>query len=161
MNLERQNGHHVDSQMQSSPVCRGVRGATTVAANSAEAIVDATYDLLNTMVQLNDMHPDDIASIYFTTTVDLNADYPAKAARRLGWTDVALMCGHEMRVPGSLPRCIRVLIHWNTRRRPKEVIHVYLREAKVLRPDRQDRPPVRPIQMTEVEAAVRLLGCSL
>jgi chorismate mutase len=121
----------------------------------------ATYDLLNTIVRLNDMHPDDVASVYFTTTADLDASYPAVAARQLGWYDVALLCGHEMNVPGSLSHCIRVLIHWNTTRGPREVVHVYLRDAKSLRPDRKDRPPVRPIQMSEIEAAVRMLGCSL
>jgi chorismate mutase len=120
----------------------------------------ATYDLLNTIVRLNDMHPDDVASVYFTTTADLDASYPAVAARQLGWYDVALLCGHEMNVPGSLSHCIRVLIHWNTTRGPREVVHVYLRDAKSLRPDRKDRPPVRPIQMSEIEAAVRMLGCS-
>jgi chorismate mutase len=106
------------------------------------------------------MHPDDVASVYFTTTADLDASYPAVAARQLGWYDVALLCGHEMNVPGSLSHCIRVLIHWNTTRGPREVVHVYLRDAKSLRPDRKDRPPVRPIQMSEIEAAVRMLGCS-
>lgn len=161
MTLARQNGQADKADRRVPIVCRGVRGATTVAENSAEPIIEATYDLLYTIVQLNDMNPEDVASAYFTTTADLDAAYPAVAARRLGWTDVALLCGSEMNVAGSLPRCIRVLIHWNTERTPKEIVNVYLREAKALRPDRKDRPPIRPIQMNEVESAVRMLGHSL
>jgi chorismate mutase len=126
--------------------CRGVRGAITVSENSADAILEAALELLKTIVKLNDMHPDDVASIYFTTTADLNAAYPALAARQLGWTNVALLCGHEMNVPGSLPRCLRVLIHWNTHRHPSEIAHVYLRNARSLRPDRQDPPSHAPIE---------------
>jgi chorismate mutase len=140
--------------------CRGVRGATTVTENSATAILEATQDLLETIIRLNDMDPDDVASAYFTTTTDLDATYPALAARQLGWYDVALLCGHEMNVPESLPLCIRILIHWNTTRQPREIVHVYLRDAKSLRPDRKDRPAVRPIQMNEIEAAVNILGCT-
>jgi len=142
-------------------VCRGVRGATTVTENTADAILTATRELLYAIVQSNNMHPDDIASVYFTTTVDLDATYPALAARQLGWIDVALLCGHEMNVPGSLPLCIRVLIHWNTTRTAKEINHVYLRDAKSLRPDRQDLPPVRPRQMNAMEAMVRVLESTL
>ncbi|RMH00722.1 MAG: chorismate mutase [Chloroflexi bacterium] len=141
-------------------MCRGVRGATTVTENSEEAILEATRELLETIVRLNEMHPDDIASVYFTTTVDLNATYPALAARQMGWFDVPLLCGHEMNVPGGLPHCIRVLIHWNTRRKPKEIVHVYLREAKSLRPDRSDLPPIRPVQPS-VEMAVHLFAANL
>lgn len=142
-------------------VCRGVRGATTVTENTADAILTATRELLYAIVQSNNMHPDDIASVYFTTTVDLDATYPALAARQLGWIDVALLCGHEMNVPGSLSLCIRVLIHWNTTRTAKEINHVYLRDAKSLRPDRQDLPPVRPRQMNAMEAMVRVLESTL
>jgi chorismate mutase len=132
-----------------------------VTENSTEAILDATRELLETIINLNDMRPEDIASAYFTTTMDLNATYPALAARQLGWFDVALLCGHEMQVPDGLPRCIRVLIHWNTNRKPNEVAHVYLRDAKSLRPDRKDLPPIRPIQINALEAAVRILERSL
>ncbi|MFQ5398382.1 MAG: chorismate mutase [Anaerolineae bacterium] len=155
------NGHQPTERMHQPTACRGVRGATTVASNDAAEIVSATRELLDTIVRLNDMNPDDVASVYFTTTMDLDAAYPAQAARDIGWYDVALLCGHEMNIPGSLPRCIRVLIHWNTTRKPKDIVHVYMRDARSLRPDKKNRPPVRPIQMSLVEAAVKMLGSSL
>jgi chorismate mutase len=117
-------------------VCRGVRGATTVEENSREAILAATCELLTLMIEANGIQPDDVASTIFTTTPDLNAEFPAFAARQLGWHDVALLCGHEMAVPGTLPRCIRILIHWNTERRADEIVHVYIKGAEDLRPDR-------------------------
>ena len=117
-------------------ICRGVRGATTVENNSAEAIQAATRELLYIMIRANGIHVNDVASVIFTTTTDLNATYPALAARQLGWYDAALLCGHEMEVPGGLERCIRILIHWNTTCGPEDIVHVYLREAKGLRPDR-------------------------
>jgi chorismate mutase len=132
--------------------CRGVRGATTVTANSAEAILEATREMLYLMIRANNIHPDDVASAIFTTTVDLDATFPALAARQLGWYDVALLCGHEMNVPDSLNRCIRVLVHWNTTCAAKDIIHVYLRDAMNLRPDRKELPPI-PIE--EIEAAVK------
>lgn len=144
----RENGSG-PGQMQ----VRGVRGATVAGANSEEAILAATRELLYTMIQANGIAPEDVASVHFTTTVDLNATYPALAARQLGWFDVALLCGHEMDVPGTLGRCIRILIHWNTRRRLEEIVHVYLHEARSLRPDRQDLPPVPP---EEIEKAMAL-----
>jgi chorismate mutase len=116
--------------------CRGIRGATTCDENTREAILDATRELVRLLIEANDIHPDDIASAIFTTTPDLNAEFPAVAARELGWLDTALLCGHEMHVPGSLPRCIRVLVHWNTERRADEIVHVYVRGAKQLRPER-------------------------
>ena len=116
--------------------CRGIRGATTADANTREAILEATREMLVMLIELNDLHPDDIASAIFSTTPDLNAEFPAVAARDLGWLDTALLCTHEMAVPGSLPGCIRVLIHWNTDRRADEVCHVYIRGAKNLRPER-------------------------
>ena len=124
-----ENGHR-------AIVCRGVRGATTTSDNTAESILEATRDLLARIVEANTIQQEDIASVFFTTTVDLNAEYPALAARQLGWHDVALMCGHEMAIPGALKRCIRVLIHWNTTRRNNEIQHVYIRDAVNLRPDR-------------------------
>ena len=123
-------------------MCRGVRGATTVKENSVEAILAATRELLYTMVRHNDIDPQDVASAYFTTTTDINAIYPATAARQLGWFDVPLLCGHEMEVPGSLQKCIRILLHWNTDKTPQEIIHVYLREATSLRPDKESVPPI-------------------
>lgn len=115
--------------------CRGVRGATTVTENSAEAILEATRELLQATVAANSINEPDIASVILTATPDLDAVYPAVAARQLGWTRTALMCVQEMAVPGSLPRCVRVLIHWNTDRSLDELRHVYLREARSLRPD--------------------------
>jgi len=116
--------------------CRGIRGATTAAANTREAILEATRDMLARLIEANGLRPDDIASAMFSTTPDLNAEFPAVAARELGWLDTALFCTHEMAVPGSLPRCIRVLIHWNTTRRADEIVHIYIREASTLRPER-------------------------
>ena len=117
-------------------VCRGVRGAITVDSNEAGAVLAATRELLERMVEANGIRVDEIASVIFSTTPDLDAEFPARAARELGWLDTAFLCTHEMQVPGGLPRCIRVLLHWNTTRRPEEIRHVYLREARRLRPDR-------------------------
>lgn len=116
--------------------CRGIRGATTAEANTREAILDATREMLELLIQENDLRPDDIASAIFSTTADLNAEFPAVAARQLGWVDTALFCTHEMAVPGSLARCVRVLVHWNTTRRADEVRHIYIRGARNLRPER-------------------------
>lgn len=122
--------------------CRGVRGATTVAANDREEILTATRQLLALMVRRNGIEKQDVASAIFTTTPDLDAEFPALAARQLGWLDVPLLCGHELSVPGSLPRCIRVLVHWNTALRQNEIEHIYIREAVRLRPDLSKLPPV-------------------
>jgi len=115
---------------------RGVRGATTAEANTREAILAATSELLSLMIEANRIEPDDVASAIFTTTIDLNADYPALAARALGWHDVALMCMHEMNVPHGLKMCIRILLHWNTEVPARDVTHVYIKGAINLRPDR-------------------------
>jgi chorismate mutase len=120
-------------------MCRGLRGATTVENNTAEEILGATGELLQALVTANDIRRDHVASIVFTTTIDLNAAFPAMAARDLGWTDVALLNAHEMAVPGSLPRCVRILIHVNTERGPDELRHIYLRDARKLRPDLADQ----------------------
>ena len=103
------------------------------------------------MIRANQVHVNDVASVIFTTTRDLNATYPALAARQLGWYDAALLCGHEMEVPDGLERCVRILIHWNTTCGPEDIIHVYLHGAKGLRPDRNELPP---IPLEEIEAAV-------
>lgn len=116
-------------------VTRGIRGATTVPANTREAILDAARELLDEIVRLNEIERDDVASIIFTTTPDLDAEFPAVAAREAGWTDVALECLHEMNVPGALPRCLRLLMHVNSDRAQNEITHVYLRDAGVLRPE--------------------------
>lgn len=116
--------------------CRGVRGATTAEADTAGAILSATQELLAQLIEVNDLGPEEVTSAIFTVTPDLTAAFPAQAARELGWTDVALLDAQEIAVPGSLARCIRVLIHWNTNRSQSEVVHVYLRDAAALRPDR-------------------------
>jgi chorismate mutase len=123
-------------------LCRGVRGATTVERNEREEILRATRQMLALIIRQNGIDKADVASAIFTTTPDLNAEFPALAARQLGWLDVALLCAHEMAIPGSLEKCIRVLIHWNTQRKPQEIKHVYLREAAALRPDLCSLPPV-------------------
>ena len=116
--------------------CRGIRGAITVESNSKEAILVATRELLGEMIRANDVDKEDVASGYFTTTPDLNAEFPAVAARNgFGWSNVALMCGHEMAVPGSLPMCLRILMHANTSKAQSDMQFVYLRGAGVLRPD--------------------------
>ncbi len=116
-------------------VCRGIRGATTAPINTAEDILEATRELVVALKHLNGLETDDIASAIFTTTPDLTATFPALAAREVGWTEVPLMCTHEMDVPGSLQRAIRILLHVNTNRSASEVRHVYLKGAKQLRPE--------------------------
>ena len=115
--------------------CRGIRGATTVKENTAEAIWAATRELLEQIVAANGVRSEEIAAVLFSVTPDLDAAYPAVAARQMGWNRTPLMCLQEMAVPGSLPRCIRVLVQWNTERSPDEIHHVYLRRARQLRPD--------------------------
>jgi len=122
--------------------CRGIRGATTVEENSAEAIVQATRELLEQIIALNDVQEADVASAIFSVTPDLDEAFPALAARQLGWHDAALMCCQEIPVPHGVPYCIRVLIHWNTSRSLEEIRHVYIRGAASLRPDRN--VPVDP-----------------
>ena len=117
-------------------VCRGVRGATTVEEDTPDAILSATHELLIQMVEANGICPEDIASAIFTTTPDLTSEYPALAARQLGWEDVALLCSHEINVPHGLKHCIRVLVHWNTDKSVSHIRHVYMRGAVSLRPDR-------------------------
>jgi chorismate mutase len=113
--------------------CRGIRCATTVQQNDKKALGTATRELLQKMVDVNAVDIDDVACILFTTTSDLNAAFPAAAAREMGWTQVPLLCGHEMNVPGSLPGCLRVLVLFNTDKKNEELVHVYLRGAVVLR----------------------------
>ncbi len=118
---------------------RGIRGATTVAANDAGAIVEATEELLRELVLRNALDVEEIAFAYFTTTPDLDAEYPALAARSLGWLDVPLLCGHEMDVRPPNPRgvqlCVRVLLLYNTERRQREMQHAYLRGARAIKQD--------------------------
>ncbi len=115
---------------------RGIRGAITVERNTPEDIIQATGELLQAIMDENELQPEDIASAFFTVTADLNAEFPATAARELlGWKYVPLLCAREIDVPGRLPRCIRVLVHVNTTRSQREIKHVYLREAVQLRTD--------------------------
>jgi chorismate mutase len=115
-------------------VCRGIRGATTVEQNNREEILAATDELLKLLIEKNDLHPDDIVSAIFSMTEDLDAEFPAVAARKLGWIETALICTREIPVPGSLKKCIRVLIHVNTTKSISEIQHVYIRRAVALRP---------------------------
>lgn len=116
-------------------VCRGVRGATIAADNTPDAIHAATRDLLSQIVAENQIDTDDLASVIFTMSPDLTADYPAVGARQLGWLSVPLLCSQEIEVPGALPRTIRVLLHWNTSIPQSQIRHVYINGAEVLRPD--------------------------
>ena len=113
--------------------CRGIRGAITVSENSKEAIVASSKTLLQKLIKANEVEIEDIACILFTTTPDLNAAFPAAGARELGWTQVPLLCGHEMDVPESLPGCLRILVLFNTDKKNEEIIHVYLGDAVKLR----------------------------
>lgn len=123
---------------------RGVRGATVVSGSEAEEILSATRELLLEMVAANPgLEPEDIASIFFTVTEDIQAAYPAFAARQLGWVEVPMLDAVEIAVPGGQPRCIRVLIQWNTSLSQKEIRHVYLGEAARLRPDLAPGQPAR------------------
>lgn len=115
---------------------RGLRGAINVDENSAETILKATGELLVELLRANEIDDfREIASAVFTTTVDLNAAFPAEAARELGMNRVPLLCATEIDVPGAMPRCIRVLLHVNTEKSQAEMVHVYLRDARKLRPD--------------------------
>jgi chorismate mutase len=118
---------------------RGIRGATTATGNDAEAIVEATSELLRELTRRNELDLEEIAFAYFTTTPDLNAEFPAFAARRLGWLDVPLLCGHDMDVAQPNPRavamCIRVLLLYNTEKKQREMVHVYQRGATAIKSD--------------------------
>ena len=115
---------------------RGIRGATTVAADEPELILRATRELLEAILQENEgMRPEDVGSALFTVTQDLASTFPAQGAREMGWGLVPMLCAREIPVPGSLPRVIRVLVHWNTEVAQSEITHVYLHEAVSLRPD--------------------------
>ena len=125
-----------------SLMCRGVRGATTVESNDRDEILTATRQLLAMMIRLNEIQATDVASAIFSCTHDLNAEFPALAARQLGWLDVPLICTNEVNVPGSLPCCIRILLHWNTTKPQNDIQHVYIKGATKLRPDLSELPPV-------------------
>ena len=123
-------------------LCRGVRGATTVEANTREAILEETRKLLALMIRFNEIKSIDVASAVFTLTTDLDAEFPALAARQLGWLDVPLLCTNEINVAGGLPMCVRILIHWNTDRAQSDITHVYVNQAVRLRPDKSQLPAV-------------------
>ena len=114
---------------------RGVRGATTVEENTAEAITNATKELLRTMIDINGIEEEHVASVIFTTSPDLNAVYPAAAARQVGWQRTALLGAQEADVQDGLKHCIRILIHWNTNKGLDDIQHVYMHDAERLRPD--------------------------
>jgi chorismate mutase len=115
---------------------RGVRGPVTVDCNTEEAIVSATETLLKQLIEDNNIHPEQVASVFISTTEDLNAVFPAKALRKFaGWTFVPVMCMRELPVPNSLQMCVRVMLHVNTAVPQEEIVHVYLGGATILRPD--------------------------
>ncbi len=120
---------------------RGIRGATTAAANDKDAIVEATSRLLREIVARNGVAVPDIAAVFFTTSPDLTAEFPAAAARELGWRDVPLLCGHEMSVPGRIERCVRVMMLVNTDETQSGMHHVYMDGAEGLRPDLRASEP--------------------
>lgn len=113
--------------------CLAIRGATTIEENTKTAIITATTQLLLEIVRANDLIIGEIAAAWFSTTTDLNAEFPALAIRKLGWMNVGMLCAHEMSVPNSLPQCIRVLILINTNKHPEDLVYVYLNEAVGLR----------------------------
>jgi chorismate mutase len=114
-------------------VCRGIRGATTAEENTEQAIYAATREMLTRLIEANQIEEKDVAAAYFTMTPDLNAGFPAAAARQLGWNNTALMCASEIAVPDSLPKCIRVLILFNTEKQQREMVNIYLNGTDVLR----------------------------
>ncbi|MGB7340605.1 MAG: chorismate mutase [Phototrophicaceae bacterium] len=125
---------------------RGVRGAITVEENTAEAILNATEEMMRWVIEQNGIEEEDVASALFTSTPDLNAAFPAKAARNMGWRHVALMGFQEIDVPEGLKMCVRVLIHWNTDKSNRELKHAFLRGAAALRPDLVKKAKDTPIE---------------
>lgn len=114
---------------------RGIRGAITVSENTSQAIIEAAQELLKTLMQENNLELEDICSVFLTLTKDLNAEFPALAARQMGWDYVPLLCAQELEIPTGLLKCIRVMLHVNTVATQKQIKHVYLRGAAKLRPD--------------------------
>jgi len=114
---------------------RAIRGATTVAADEPTLIREAVTELLEAVLDDNDLAPTDLISAVFTATPDLTSEFPAHAARLFGWTDIPLLCAQELPVVGALPRCLRVMVHAETRLARSEIRHVYLRDAILLRAD--------------------------
>jgi chorismate mutase len=116
---------------------RGVRGAISVEKDEQKLILQATKELLNELIEKNSIDKDDIASAFFSLTPDLHSEFPAVAAREIGWTDVPLFCVSELDIEGALGKCVRILLHWNTEKKASEIVHLYLKEAKKLRPDKK------------------------
>jgi len=121
---------------------RGIRGATTVETDSPAEVEEATGEMLRQLIEVNSIDPEDIAGAWFTTTRDVNSEFPAIAARKLGWTSVPLLCGHEMEVdadnPRSIPRCVRVLVLLNTEKTAAEMKFIYLRGAAAIKADLEE-----------------------
>src|SRR5256885_12500108 len=132
-------------------LCRGVRGATTADSNSRDDILTATRQLLALLIRINGIEPEHVASAVFSLTRDLDAEFPALAARQLGWIDVPLLCTYEVDVPGSLRRCVRVLVHWNTAKPQHEIRHVYVKDAARFRPDIST---LLPVDVAELDAGI-------
>ncbi|HYL20857.1 MAG TPA: chorismate mutase [Gemmatimonadales bacterium] len=128
-----------------SKILRGLRGATTAATNTGDAILEATAELLRALQEANGFRPEDVESAIFTSSPDLTGEYPARAARLLGWRDVPLLGAAEVAVPDGVPRCIRVLLHFYTAKPQGELKHMYLRGAATLRPDRGGRSESRKV----------------
>ncbi len=124
--------------------CRGIKGATTSPDNSEEAILSETSELLNALISVNAVQSDDIAAVFFTSTVDLNSVFPARAARELGLDGIPLLCAQEIEVPRALAKCLRVLLLVNTEKGPSQLRHLYLREARELRPELAWKPSKAP-----------------
>ena len=123
---------------------RGIRGATTIETDTKENVLSATRELLEIICESNpDLKTENIASAIFTVTEDIVSAFPAFAARQIGWDQIPMICTREIPVPESLPRCIRVLIHWNTEKEQKDIRHVYLHAAKELRPDLSHKPELK------------------
>jgi prephenate dehydratase len=147
-----------DESEETMPV-RGIRGATTSPANKPGDLLARTRELLAEIQKRNRLQPEDLSAIVFTTTPDLNAAFPATAAREMGWTEVPMIGALEIDVDGSVPRCIRVLILWNTERAPKEIHHVYLHEAEALRPDLASGPErKKPAEIYHIPASIAFQG---
>ena len=139
--------------------CRGIRGATTIERDDREEILAATRQLLALMVRRNDIDRRDVASAIFHHNSRRQCRVSrARGPAKLGWLDVPLLCGHELSVPGSLPRCIRVLVHWNTERAQDEIEHVYIRDAVRLRPDLSKLPPVNWDELEELDRRANKLA---
>ena len=114
----------------------GVKGAITADYNSVESIMNASEELLRMLIDRNKIAQEDVAAVFFTTSPDLNAEFPARSAREIfGWNNVPLMCSHEMSKEGALEKCIRILILWNTEIKQNKISHAYLKKASILRPD--------------------------